>query len=334
MRRGQIGGAAFAPFRSESQTEGARTNEQEINIDGASLAYRESGHGDPMVLVHASLSDMRSWEPLEPLVAEHFRIINYSRRFAHPNRPADENTSDSFSAHVSDLVALIDRLGLGKVHLVGNSSGAFVCLLAAQQRPDLVRTLTLEEPPVVSMFLHALPPSPGELFRLLFSSPGALVALIEFGAGTIGPTMKAFQQGNDDAALDFFARGVLGAAAYAKVTPTRKRQMVANVKAHRASMLGAGLPVFTAADAASIQVPTQLIRGSDTPGFQRRINQRLAKLIPGAMDVCIPNASHFVHEDNPQVVAEVIRTFCGGRHGSAGVGSHRKTRQGPKLTFE
>ena len=65
--------------------------------------------------------------------------------------------------------------------------------------------------------------------------------------------------------------------------------MMDNVKPHRAALLGAGLPVFSAADAAAIEVPTQLVRGSDTPGFQRRINQRLAGLIPGGTDVCIPN---------------------------------------------
>jgi pimeloyl-ACP methyl ester carboxylesterase len=263
-----------------------------------------------MVLVHANLSDMRSWESLEPLVAEHFRVINYSRRFAHPNRPASDDDSDPLAQHAADLIALVETLRLGKVHLVGNSSGAFVCLLAAQQRPDLVRTLTLEEPPVVSMFLRALPPRPFELFKLLFSSPGALVALLEFGARAIGPATKAFRAGDDSAALDHFARGVLGAASFAKVTPVRRQQMMDNIKAHRAALLGAGLPIFTAADAAAIDIPTQLIRGVDTPNFQRRINERLASLIPGAKDVCVPHASHLVHEDNPHAVAAAIRTFC------------------------
>lgn len=284
---------------------------QEIDIDGVSFAYRETGRGDPLVLVHANLSDMRSWESLETLVAKHFRVINYSRRFAYPNRPAGHGDSDPLSQHAKDLVTLVERLGLGKVHLVGNSSGAFVCLLAAQQRPDLARTLTLEEPPVVSMFLQGLPPKPGELLKLLFSSPGALVALLKFGAGAIGPATKAFQEGDDRAALDFFARGVLGAGAFAKISPARRQQMMDNIEAHRAAILGAGLPVFTATDAAAIKAPTQLIRGVDTPGFQRRINQRLAGLIPGAHELCVPNASHLVHEDNPQAVAEAIRSFCG-----------------------
>lgn len=288
-------------------------SQQEITLGGASFAYRESGSGESMVLVHAGISDMRSWELLEPLLAKQFRVVTYSRRFAHPNRPIGEGADDPFGQHVDDLVKLIEELRLGKVHLVGNSSGAFICLLAAQKRPDLVRTLTLEEPPVVSMFLQALPPKPGEVFKLLFSSPATLVEFIKFGAGAIGPATKAFQEGKDDVALGIFARGVLGDAAYAKVSPARKQQMTDNVKPHRAAMLGSGLPVFTAEDAAAIKVPTQLVRGSGTPGFQRRINQRLAELIPGAQDVCIPNASHLVHEDNPHAVAAAIRAFCKGK---------------------
>lgn len=288
----------------------AQVHEREIDINGATLVYRESGHGDPMVLVHANLSDMRSWESIEPLVARHFRVINYSRRFAYPNRPAGRADTDPLSQHAEDLVALVDELSLGKVHLVGNSSGAFVCLLAAQLRPDLARTLTLEEPPVVSMFLKALPPRPGELLKLLFSSPGALVEFIKFGAGTMGPATKAFQAGDDSTGLDFFGRGVLGADAFAKLTPARRQQMMDNISAHRAAILGAGLPVFTAEDAAAVETPTLLIRGVDTPSFQRRINQRLAQLIPGANEVCVADASHLVHEDNPQAVAEAIRAFC------------------------
>jgi pimeloyl-ACP methyl ester carboxylesterase len=286
---------------------------QHIDINGTLLAYRDSGSGDPLVLVHASISDMRSWEPLEPIVAKHFRVINYSRRFAFPNRPIGDQVDDALASHVEDLIELIEKLQLGKVHLVGNSSGAFICLLLAHKRPDLVRTLTLEEPPVVSMFLQALPPKPGDVLKLLLSSPATLVEFIKFGARTIGPATKAFKARKDDVALDIFARGVLGDAAYAKTSFTRRQQMRDNLKPHRAALLGSGLPVFTAADAAAIKVPTQLVRGSNTPGFQRRINQRLVKLIPGARGVCIPDASHLVHEDNPRAVAAEIRTFCTGR---------------------
>lgn len=281
-----------------------------MRIGNDFLAYRESGRGDTVVLVHGNVSDLRSWDVLERLLARDFHVVNYSRRFAYPNRPAEADTRDTFATHVDDLVALIERLGRGSVHLVGNSSGAFVALLVAQRRPDLVRTLTLEEPPVVSMFLQALPPRPAELFTLLFTSPGALVELIKFGAGVIAPATKAFRAGNDHAAIGIFARGVLGEAAYSKLSESRKQQMMDNAAAHRSSLLGAGLPVFTASEARAIETPTQLVHGSHSPAFQRRINRRLASLIPGARDVGVPSASHLVHEDNPEAVARAVAAFC------------------------
>lgn len=72
---------------------------QEIDINGASFAYRDRGRGEPMVLVHANISDLRSWEPLEPLVAEHFLVVSYSRRFAHPNHPIDGGDDDALAPH-------------------------------------------------------------------------------------------------------------------------------------------------------------------------------------------------------------------------------------------
>lgn len=281
-----------------------------LQVNGAALACRECGEGSPLVLVHASISDMRSWEPVEPLLAARFRVINYSRRYAWPNVPIGDGIDDVLAQHAADLICLIERLHLGKVHLVGNSSGAFVCLLAASRRPDLVRSLSLEEPPVVSMFFNQLPPSPGEAIRLLLKSPAALVAFATFGARAIGPATKAFQDGKDGAALEYFARGVLGPAAYARITRARRQQMLDNLRPHRAALLGSGLPVFTPAHAAAIRVPTQLLGGSDTPAFQHRINRRLAQLIPGAKNVCIQQASHLVHEDNPQAVVDAVLKFC------------------------
>lgn len=89
-------------------------NKQEMDIGGVSFAYRESGRGDPMVLVHGNLSDLRSWVPLEPLVAEHFRVINYSRRFAYPNHPADDEVSDALAPMSKTWWRLSRSFALGK----------------------------------------------------------------------------------------------------------------------------------------------------------------------------------------------------------------------------
>jgi pimeloyl-ACP methyl ester carboxylesterase len=122
-----------------------------MTVRGEPLAYRRTGDGEPLVLVHANLSDMRSWGTIEPRLAGDFEVVAYSRRYAHPNRPIPAASDDQLDTHVQDLIALVEDLDLGPVHLLGNSSGAFITLLAASQRPDLVRSLSLEEPPVVDV---------------------------------------------------------------------------------------------------------------------------------------------------------------------------------------
>ena len=65
---------------------------QHVTINGVSLAYREVGTGEPLVLVHGGLGDLRSWAAqLEPLGAR-CRVIAYSRRYARPNEPIAPTT--------------------------------------------------------------------------------------------------------------------------------------------------------------------------------------------------------------------------------------------------
>ena len=53
--------------------------------------------------------------------------------------------------NVKDLAEFIKALNLEPVHLVGHSYGAYAALLATMDHPELVRSLTLGEPPVNSL---------------------------------------------------------------------------------------------------------------------------------------------------------------------------------------
>ncbi|WP_380169757.1 alpha/beta fold hydrolase [Jannaschia sp. R86511] len=299
-------------------------------VNDERLECRVVGHGPTLVLVHANISDIRSWEPIEALLAENFRVINYSRRYAHPNRPIPAGADDPLEVHVEDLVSLIEAQAEGPVHLLGCSSGAFISLLVATRRPDLVASLSLEEPPVVSMFVGSLPPRVSDMVRLLLTDPDAVLAFAKFGARTMSPAVKAFQRGDDEAALDAFCEGVLGRQAYRRVTAGRRQQMLDNLAPHRAALLRPGLPAFTPAQARALTVPTQLIRGASTSHFQRRVNQRLAALVPGARDVVVGHASHLVHEDNPADVARAVLELAG-RTGPA-AGRHPQSQAGDRPT--
>jgi pimeloyl-ACP methyl ester carboxylesterase len=113
------------------------------DIRGASLEYSESGSGEPIILVHGSASDSRTWQHQLDEFGQHFRAISYSRRYHWPNQQIPEGRDYSMLEQLEDLEAFLTSLGAAPAHLVGSSYGAFLSLLLAIRRPSLVRTLVL-----------------------------------------------------------------------------------------------------------------------------------------------------------------------------------------------
>lgn len=94
--------------------------------------------------------------------------------------------------------------------------GAFICLLTVIKHPDVVKSVVLEEPPVLTLFVST-PPRPTELAALFLQRPRTAAAIVAFGRGTLMPAQRAFSAGNDEAGMLAFVHGVLGATAYRTV---------------------------------------------------------------------------------------------------------------------
>jgi pimeloyl-ACP methyl ester carboxylesterase len=285
-----------------------------VFVDGATLAYLEQGEGVPVVFVHGSASDLRTWEQQVPAIAESHRAIAYSRRYARPNEEIPPGLDDQMLPHVDDLVSFLRAIDAVPSHLVGNSWGAFICLLAAIHHPELVSTLVLEEPPVLSLFVST-PPRPTELLPLLVRRPKTALAILKFGAGTIAPARRAFRRGDDERAMERFASGVLARESYERVSDERKQQMRDNLNAFRAQLLGAGFPPLADEDVRGVAAPTLLLTGERSPAVLRRLSDCLHELLPNVEQIEIAAASHRMHEENPAAVNEAILGFLA-RHAS------------------
>jgi pimeloyl-ACP methyl ester carboxylesterase len=116
-----------------------------VNIKGKKeLYFIEKGIGQPVILIHGTLSDFREWQFQIDEFAQHYRVISYSRRYAYPNQWTGNGNDNTIPNNVSDLIELIiKRLNLGPAHVIGHSYGAFIALYLAFEHPDLVRTLVL-----------------------------------------------------------------------------------------------------------------------------------------------------------------------------------------------
>ena len=286
----------------------AFTDVQTAKLTGAELAYLESGSGGSVVFVHGGVSDYRTWAGQVGPFSEGYRVIAYSRRYARPNADIPNGVDDQMLPHVEDLIELLQNLNAVPAHLIGHSWGGFIVLLAAIRRPDLIRSITLIEPPVLTLFLD-MPPKPGQIISLLLRSPRNALPILKLGATVMAPAEKAFRKGDDRQAIEIFGQGVLGKDRFARLSGERYKQVWDNRRADKAQMLGAGFPNLSPADVRQIQLPALLVTGAESPKAFHRMNEMLATLLRHAQLVVIAGASHIVHEDAPQALNQCIMDF-------------------------
>lgn len=92
------------------------------NSGSIDLYYEDLGSGSPVVLIHGYPLNGHSWEKQVPaLLGAGHRVITYDRRgFGASSQPSGGYDYDTFTA---DLNALIEKLDLREVTLVGFSMG-------------------------------------------------------------------------------------------------------------------------------------------------------------------------------------------------------------------
>jgi non-heme chloroperoxidase len=269
---------------------------QPIDLGEVELHYVIHGEGDPVVLIHGSLADYRYWLSSAQVaaLADRHRVIAYSRRYNHPNR---NTPSPGHSALVEarDLGLLLDRLGLEGVHLVGHSYGAYTALLFALERPEQVKSLVLAEPPILS-WLPELDGGEGIQER--------------FMENVWVPLREAFALGGDDGGLDFTARWYFGVP-FGEVEPMWQGLFRDNVHEWRALAISPdAYPKIEDERLRALHVPTLLLSGGkNAGGFNDLIDGHLVKLLPAAQRIVIPEASHEMFLDFPEVTARAMGEF-------------------------
>jgi non-heme chloroperoxidase len=288
----------FVASPSFAQQKGASSSEmqtREVQINGLTLRYIELGQGTPVVLVHGTLEDYRTWDGQLDAFSKGYRLISYSRRYHYPNEWPKDSTDFSVTIHARDLAALIKALNLPPVHLIGHSYGAFIAFLVARDHPEVIRSLTLGEPPIMP---------------LLKTTPEGN-ALLTTAIATSIASSEAFKQGNDEEGVRRFVNGVLGEDSYEKLPPPVLKRLMDNVqelKGERTSSRNL-YPPTTCEDVQKVKAPTLLLDGELSPKVFHRINDILERCLPSVERATIPAASHQMEVDNPQAFNEAVLAF-------------------------
>jgi pimeloyl-ACP methyl ester carboxylesterase len=116
-----------------------------LTVSGGRLAYSDIGTG-PLIVAVPGMGDLRStYRFIAPMLAEAgYRVVSLDLR-GHGESSVSWNDY-SVGAVAADVLELIQALGAGPAHLIGNSMAAGVGVIAAAREPRAIRSLVLVAP--------------------------------------------------------------------------------------------------------------------------------------------------------------------------------------------
>jgi esterase len=262
---------------------------QTLAVNGYDMAYLEVGEGRPLVCVHGTLGDFRTWSAVLGPLSKRHRVITVSLRHFFPAHWDGVGDTYRMAQHIADVIGFIEKRGDGPVDLMGHSRGGHIAFRVAQQRPELLRKLVLAEPG-------------GELDVTL--DPAATTA----GAARFAASAAKVTDGDIDGALRLFFETIEGEGAWARVAAAPKQQLRDNVFTLIGQVNEDRKP-YTRAEAQSITMPTLFVGGADTKGSLAAVLRALAPHVPGAKTAMIANAGHWMFEQAPEQFCRSVLAF-------------------------
>lgn len=268
---------------------------KQVSAKKAIFNYTDNGVGEPIVFVHGVLEDYRTWDAQIDIFSKSYRTITYSRRFNFPN--TNTNVVKKFSAktEAEDLAAFIIQLNLGPVHLVGHSFGGLTSLFLIKEHPELVRTLTLSEPALISWLPYI------DSGKILYDY---------FYNQLLKPVKQAFKRKDTTAALKQTLIYFAGADIFNQLPPEAKTQIIENVPEWQAIAFSPeAFPDFKKKYLKDINVPTLLLSGSQTLPILQLTNRELKSSLPNAQQYHLEEATHDYWVTHPQQMGQAIMKF-------------------------
>ncbi|HMK65721.1 MAG TPA: alpha/beta hydrolase, partial [Thermodesulfobacteriota bacterium] len=112
-----------------------------VTREGVRIYYYVQGEGEPLLLIRGYANSAAMWYPQVPWLSAHFQVITLDNR--------DTGNSDRVTVPYNivdmagDVIALIEHLNRGAVHLLGISMGGMIAQQVTLLRPDLVKSIIL-----------------------------------------------------------------------------------------------------------------------------------------------------------------------------------------------
>lgn len=265
-----------------------------FDVNGFKLEYVEQGQGIPVIFLHGAFNDHRAYNPQREIVSKSYRFIAYDLRYHGRGEWPDDGHTYSPANHVSDLAAIISSLDSGPVHLVGGSYGAWIAVLLAVERPELVRSLTLREPAIYSLLVEA------KATREIQDRKAAFAAVL-----------AAIKAGDNQQATKLFLDWAMnhGPGEFERQSELARAMILENARTLPRTLSAPRPSPITCAKLGKLKIPTLIIGGADTRSYYAAIERIVNRCIDGSTLLIVANATHAVSSQQPKAFNEALLGF-------------------------
>jgi pimeloyl-ACP methyl ester carboxylesterase len=257
--------------------------EQVASRDGTAIAYRRSGEGPPLVLVHGTSATHTRWAPILPALEKKFTLYAVDRR---GRGASGEASSYAIEREFEDIAAVVDSLS-EPANLLGHSFGA-ICALEAALLTENIRRLVLYEPPLPLEGVPIYPP------------------------GIIDRLQRLLDAGDREGVVATFMSEVVRMPPHElslfKTLPAWTERVAAahtlprELRVHEQYL-------FTADRFADLGIPTLLLLGSDSPAFFKAAVEAIDTVLPDSQIVTLPGQQHIAIDTAPDLFTHEALAF-------------------------
>lgn len=264
-----------------------------ITINNYPMTYAEKGQGEPLLLIHGSLSDYRTWSRLFNEFSESNRTIATSLRHYYPEKWDGRGDDLGIVQDAEDITAFIRKLELGKVNLIGHSRGGAVAMLVASKHPELVKKLVLADP--------------APLFSMLQDNKTALQYLDNRKA-VLQSSMQYYSQNDIEAGLKVFVNHIAGENAWDKTTETRRNTLRQNALTLKSLIQDAEV-TFGCQDLKKISSPVLMVTGEYSKPVYGQMNKAVSSCLNESRSATVADAGHMMYAANPTAFIFEVQDF-------------------------
>ncbi len=266
--------------------------------DGLAFDFDDSGvegdtDDDVVILLHGYPASRRSWDGVAPqLRAAGYRVVVPDQRGYSPGARPDGRRRYAMRHLVGDVMALADRVGAERFHLVGHDWGGGVAWSAAGWHPERVATITSLATPHVKALMRSMGSSAQALhswYMVFYQLPWLPEASVTSGPGGRAFTRVLVKSGLSSTMAEEYVRFMRAGAAGPAINWYR------------------ALPFTVPTVGDVIFVPTLYVYGTGDFALGRRAADLVGRYVRGSYRYeVLEGVSHWIPEEEPDTTARLL----------------------------